>query len=81
MYLFEFIQNTTKLCGHIHLMVESVPKLFPLQIVRLLKHESTYCIWKEWPQLQKFFWSDGYFCCSIGKASIDAVRKYIESQG
>ncbi|MEA2061294.1 MAG: transposase, partial [Thermodesulfobacteriota bacterium] len=27
------------------------------------------------------FWSDGYFCCSIGNASIDAVRKYIESQG
>ncbi|MEA2058961.1 MAG: transposase, partial [Thermodesulfobacteriota bacterium] len=26
-------------------------------------------------------WSDGYFCCSIGNASIDAVRKYIESQG
>jgi len=72
---------------HIHFMVESVPKLSPLQIVRRLKQESTYCIWKEWPQLQKFFWkektfwSDGYFCCSIGNASIDAVRKYIESQG
>ncbi|MCP4747581.1 MAG: hypothetical protein GY874_15795 [Desulfobacteraceae bacterium] len=25
-------------------------------------------------------WSDGYFCCSTGKASIDTVGKYIESQ-
>ncbi|MCP4747224.1 MAG: hypothetical protein GY874_13950 [Desulfobacteraceae bacterium] len=25
-------------------------------------------------------WSDGYFCCSIGKASIDTESKYIESQ-
>jgi len=72
---------------HIHLMVESVPKLSPLQIVRRLKQESTYYIWKEWPQLQKFFWkektfwSDGYFCCSIGNASINTVKKYIESQG
>ncbi|MCP4744556.1 MAG: hypothetical protein GY874_00205 [Desulfobacteraceae bacterium] len=26
-------------------------------------------------------WSDGYFCCSIGKVSIDTVSKYIQSQG
>jgi putative transposase len=72
---------------HIHLMIESVPKLSPLQIVRRLKQESTYRIWREYPQLQKSFWkertfwSDGYFCCSIGNASINTVRRYIESQG
>ncbi|WP_425484220.1 transposase [Desulfobacter latus] len=27
------------------------------------------------------FWSDGYFCCSLGNASIKTVREYIESQG
>ncbi|MCP4745061.1 MAG: hypothetical protein GY874_02815 [Desulfobacteraceae bacterium] len=26
-------------------------------------------------------WSDGYFCCSIGKASIGTVSKYIQSHG
>ncbi|MCP4746131.1 MAG: hypothetical protein GY874_08315 [Desulfobacteraceae bacterium] len=26
-------------------------------------------------------WNDGYFGCSIEKASIDTVSKYIESQG
>ena len=31
----------------IHLMVEGVPKLSPLQIVRRLKQEKTHCIWKE----------------------------------
>ena len=30
---------------------------------------------------EKTFWSDGYFCCSIENASIDAVRKYIATQG
>ena len=31
---------------HIHLMVSSVPKLSPLQIVRVLKQQSTIEIWK-----------------------------------
>ncbi|MCP4747152.1 MAG: IS200/IS605 family transposase [Desulfobacteraceae bacterium] len=69
---------------HIHFIVESIPSLSPLQIVRKLKQESTFRIWKDHPELQKHFWkertfwSDGYFCCSIGKASIDTVNKYIE---
>lgn len=72
---------------HIHLMVESEPKISPLQIVRCLKQESIYYIWRVYPELQchfwkeKTFWSDGYFCCSIGNASIDTIREYIESQG
>ena len=72
---------------HIHFMISSVPKLSPLQIVRRLKQESTYRIWQEYPELRKHFWkektfwSDGYYCCSIGNASIETVRKYIESQG
>lgn len=72
---------------HIHLMIESEPKLSPLQILRRLKQESTIKIWKLYPELKKHFWkeqtfwSDGYFCCSIGNASIETVRKYIESQG
>ena len=72
---------------HIHLMVDSVPKISPLQIVRRLKQETTVKIWKRHPELCKYFWkektfwSDGYFCCSIGNASIETVRRYIESQG
>ena len=72
---------------HIHLMMTSVPKLSPLQIVKRLKQETTIRIWKWHPELkqqfwkEKTFWSDGYFCCSIGNASIETVRKYIEEQG
>jgi len=72
---------------HIHLMITSVPKLSPLQIVKRLKQETTMRIWKLHPELkqhfwkEKYFWSDGYFCCSIGNASIETVRKYIEEQG
>ena len=72
---------------HIHLMISSIPKISPLQIVKRLKQETTIRIWKLHPELkqhfwkEKTFWSDGYFCCSIGNASIETVRKYIEEQG
>jgi putative transposase len=32
--------------------------------------------WKE-----RTFWSDGYFCCTIGNASQETIRHSIESQG
>jgi putative transposase len=72
---------------HLHLMIESRPMLSPLQIVRRLKQETTIRLWKLYPELNQYFWkertlwSDGYFCCSIGNASIETVRKYIASQG
>ncbi|WP_351089687.1 transposase, partial [Shewanella sp. S1-49-MNA-CIBAN-0167] len=25
-------------------------------------------------------WSDGYFACSVGNASADTIRKYIQEQ-
>ena len=31
---------------HIHMMIESVPKISPLQIVRVLKQQSTIQMWK-----------------------------------
>ena len=30
---------------------------------------------------EKTFWSDGYFCGTIGNASQETIRQYIESQG
>lgn len=32
--------------------------------------------WKE-----RTFWSDRYFCCSVGNASQEAIRQYIATQG
>jgi putative transposase len=73
---------------HIHLLINSVPKLSPLSIVKKLKQMSTHRIWiNNKVLLRKHFWkehtfcSDGYFISSIGNASEDTIRKYIESQG
>ena len=73
---------------HIHLLVNSVPKLSPLQIVRHLKQLSTKMIWNLFPSVlskyywnEKTFWTDGYFVSSIGNVSQDTIRHYIENQG
>jgi putative transposase len=72
---------------HIHLLVVSPAKLAPAQIVRRLKAESTRLLWKSHPELRgefwkrRIFWSDGYFCSSIGNASLETVSQYIENQG
>lgn len=73
---------------HIHLMVDSVPKLSPLMIVRVLKQQSTQVIYGRYRnELKKqfwkenAFWTDGYFCSSIGEVSSGVLKRYIENQG
>ena len=54
---------------HIHLLIESVPKLSPLQIVRKLKQTSTARIYKFHPELsgKKTFWSRSYLAASVSE--------------
>lgn len=73
---------------HIHILIGYGPKWSTLQIVRLLKQQTTYRAWKYhydylathfWKE--RTFWSDGYFVCSIGNVSKETIQKYIETQG
>lgn len=73
---------------HVHLLVKSVPKVSPLSIVRILKQQSTVEIWKRHKRQlrtcfwsENTFWSDGYFVATVGEASIETVKHYIENQG
>ena len=73
---------------HIHLLIETEPKISPLQIVKRLKQLSTIWLWKRFKETLKkefwkehTFWSDGYFVCSIGNISEKTIRKYIDEQG
>ena len=73
---------------HIHLLVDYKPDNSITSIIRKLKQESTFWIWKAHGNYlskhfckEHTFWSDGYFACSIGEASPETIRKYIENQG
>lgn len=73
---------------HIHFMIDSEPKLSPLMIVRILKQQSTKMIWDQYPRSMRkhfwheiTFWTDGYFCSTIGEISQQTLKHYIENQG
>ena len=79
------IMETDK--DHIHLLVSYPPNISVTSIARRLKQESTHELWDRYPEwlrrhfwTEHTFWSDGYFVCSIGEASPETVRKYIENQ-
>jgi putative transposase len=73
---------------HLHWLVQSEPRISPLAIVRKVTQESTVQRWKMHEKAlkrhcwqERTFWSDGYFCCTIGNASQETIRHCIESQG
>lgn len=73
---------------HIHILLDISPNYSISGIVNRLKSISTNMIWKRHNDFLKkhfwkenTFWSDGYFVCSVGEASPDTIRKYIETQG
>jgi len=74
---------------HIHFLIRYIPRLSITSIVRKLKQESTYHIWRSQHRNYLFghfwkertFWSDGYFVCSIGEANPNTIKQYILSQG
>ena len=73
---------------HLHLLLSYDTTDTVCNIVKILKQESTYYLWTQYPNLlrkhywkKKIFWSDGYFACSIGDVSLTTIQRYIENQG
>lgn len=73
---------------HIHILVRSVPKLSPLQIVGVLKQQTNHWAWENYgTYLKQFYWKShhlwtrGYFCSTVGNVSADTVHEYLERQG
>ena len=72
---------------HIHILLTISPSICVASYVRRIKQSTTQSIWGRFKWLkkqfwfEKTFWSDGYFVCSVGNASADTIRKYIQEQG
>ena len=71
---------------HVHLMVSVHPKIAVSNLIGKLKGKSSYFLRREyWDRIKtmlwgKHFWSPSYCCVSVGGASIETVKKYIENQ-
>ncbi|WP_150148221.1 IS200/IS605 family transposase [Candidatus Enterovibrio escicola] len=72
--------------NHVHMMVAVRPTIAVASLVGKLKGESSYMIRREFWDCVKtmhwgnHFWSPSYCVVSCGGASLDVVKKYIESQ-
>lgn len=74
---------------HIHFLINTTPDVSISQIVKKLKQITTYDMWKKHHvYLKSIYWSgkhhlwtNGYFCTTIGDASIATIENYIKNQG
>lgn len=68
---------------HVHLFVESDPRLCVAEIVNGLKGRSSHFLRQEFPSLRSrlpTLWSRSYYAGSVGHVSQSTVQRYIENQ-
>ena len=70
---------------HVHLFVSIPPQVTISRLMQKLKGKTAYKLLQEFPHLRKQFWgrhiwARGYFCCSSGNVTDEAVKEYIENQ-
>lgn len=73
---------------HLHILIDCTTHIQPHKFVSYMKQYTTYHIWQLQEQLlakqfwkEKTFWTDGYFCCTVGNATLDRIQDYINNQG
>lgn len=71
---------------HVHVMFRAQPKSEISKFINAYKSASSRLIKKEYPHIKKYlwkeaFWSQSFCLMTTGGASVETIRKYIESQG
>ncbi len=71
---------------HIHMVVRSEPKMSPSQIMQVIKSISAREFFKLYPDIKRRYfwggklWTQSYFVETIGNATEDTIRKYVQNQ-
>lgn len=71
---------------HIHILFKGHPNTEISKFINTYKSASSRLIKKEYPSIRKqlwkeMFWSKSFCLLTIGGATIDVIKKYIEQQG
>ena len=71
---------------HIHVLFRGQPNSELSRFINAYKSASSRLIKKEYPSIREklwkeYFWSRSFCLVSTGGASVDTIRKYIQSQG
>lgn len=71
---------------HVHVVLICPPRLSPSFIANYLKGKSTRKLLQRFPELRAVksrygrLWSRSYFVATVGRVSVDVIRKYVEEQ-
>ena len=92
--IFEYIQPSYNITlkewnhdrDHVHVLFSAHPKSELTRILNAYKSASSRLIKKEFPEIREklwkeYFWSRSFCLISTGGASVETIRRYIESQG
>lgn len=72
---------------HIHFLVQSIPDLSVVQLVKIIKSITAKEIFKRHPNIKKelwggSLWTSGYYANTVGKySSEEVIKAYVKSQG
>ena len=71
---------------HIHIMFKAQPKTELSKFINAYKSASSRLIKKEFPGIKEYlwkemFWSKSFCLLTMGEATLDVIKKYIEVQG
>ena len=71
---------------HIHMVVRSEPTISPSHIMQVIKSISAREFFKCYPEIKRRYfwggklWTQSYFVETIGNATEDTIRKYVQNQ-
>jgi putative transposase len=68
---------------HVHLLVGCDPQFGIHRLVKLLKGHSSHALRAEFPALKRrlpSLWTNSYFCSTVGGVTLEALKRYVESQ-
>jgi putative transposase len=71
---------------HIHMVVRSVPKQSPSNVMQVVKSITAREFFRIYPEIKKQYfwggklWTQSYFVETIGNANEETIRKYVQDQ-
>jgi len=71
---------------HIHMLLRYPPTVVLSSVVGMLKSKSASAVLDQFGSIYcgkhvRTFWSSGFFLCSVGGATLEILKAYIENQG
>ena len=71
---------------HIHFLLRYPPTVVLTSIIGTLQSKSASALLDKfgsvyWGRHKRTFWSSGFFLCSVGGATLEILKQYIENQG